>query len=178
MSQWCQTSAVRASRRWATRTAQVGTPAVGFEPELALEWHPIEGSLSELAPMGCPDTGPDGDPGEPLTVSREAPQGTGVESSRRNRSHHEGVRPARWRMAWAKSLAAAPASVVSGLLGQVGEEEVTEPVLGEAQPAALGVEAEQDLGHGQADQLGVGEARRSAGPCRTPSPMKRSSTST
>ncbi len=56
----------------------------------------------------------------------------------------------------------AQASVVSGLLGQVGEE-VTEPVLGEAQPAALGVEAEQDLGHGQADQLGVGEARRSAG---------------
>src|SRR5579883_3152451 len=24
--------------------------------------HPIEGSPSELAPMGCPDTGPDGDP--------------------------------------------------------------------------------------------------------------------
>ncbi len=55
---------------------------------------------------------------ERSTVSREVPQGTGVESSRRSRSHQEGVRPARWRMAWAKSLAAAAqASVVGGLLG-------------------------------------------------------------
>jgi hypothetical protein len=54
------------------------------------------------------------------------------------------------------------ALVVSGLLGQVGEE-VAEPMPREAPPAALGVEPEQDLGHGQADQLGIGEARRPAG---------------
>jgi hypothetical protein len=51
--------------------------------------------------------------------------------------------------------------VVGGLPGQVGEE-VAEPSAREAQPAALGVAAEQDLGDGQADQLGVGEARGSA----------------
>jgi hypothetical protein len=54
------------------------------------------------------------------------------------------------------------ALVGGGLLGQGGEE-VSEPVPRQAQPAGLGVEAEQDLGHGQADQLGVGEARRLAG---------------
>jgi len=51
--------------------------------------------------------------------------------------------------------------VVGGLPGQVGEE-VAEPTAREAQPAALGVAAEQDLGDGQADQLGVREAGRSA----------------
>jgi hypothetical protein len=62
---------------------------------------------------------------------------------------------------------ASQALVVSGLPGQVGEE-VAQP------PAALGVEPEQDLGQGQANQLGIGEARR-PGPRRTPSRMKRSS---
>jgi hypothetical protein len=51
--------------------------------------------------------------------------------------------------------------VVSGRLRQVGKE-VAEPTGSEAQPATLRVAAEQDLGDGQADQLGVGEARRSA----------------
>ncbi|HZU15300.1 MAG TPA: hypothetical protein VFD01_01640, partial [Candidatus Dormibacteraeota bacterium] len=68
------------------------------------------------------------------------------------------------------------ALVVSGLLGQVGEE-VAEPMPREAPPAALGIEPEQDLGQGQADQLGIGEARR-PGPRRTPSRMKRSSMAT
>ncbi|SRR5579884_101907 len=49
MSQLCQMAAVRASRRWATRAAQAGAPAVRLEPELALEGHPT-------------GTGPDGDP--------------------------------------------------------------------------------------------------------------------
>ncbi|HZU15285.1 MAG TPA: hypothetical protein VFD01_01565, partial [Candidatus Dormibacteraeota bacterium] len=71
---------------------------------------------------------------------------------------------------------ASQALVVSGLLGQVGEE-VAQPVPREAPPAALGIEPEQDLGHGQADQLGIGEARR-PGPRRTPSRMKRSSMAT
>jgi|SRR5579884_186826 hypothetical protein len=61
-----------------------GSPAVLLQTELALEGHPIEGSPSEHAPMGCPDTPPDGDPWEHSTVSREASQGTGVESSRRS----------------------------------------------------------------------------------------------
>ena len=39
---------------------------------------------------------------------------------------------------------------------------MAEPAAREAQPAALGIAAEQDLGHGQADQFGVGEARRAA----------------
>jgi len=61
-----------------------GSPAVRLKLELALEGHPIEGSPSEHAPMGCPDTRPDGDLWERSTVSREAPRGTGVESSRRS----------------------------------------------------------------------------------------------
>ena len=52
--------------------------------------------------------------------------------------------------------------VVGGRLGQVGEE-VAEAALGEPQPAAFGVAAEQDLCHGQADQLRVSKARRPAG---------------
>jgi hypothetical protein len=82
--QWCQIAAVRASRRRATwaMTPGGGSPAVLLQTELALEGHPIEGSPSELAPMGCLDTRPDGDPWERSTVSREASQGTGVESSR------------------------------------------------------------------------------------------------
>src|SRR5215467_2914525 len=51
--------------------------------------------------------------------------------------------------------------VAGGLPGQLGQE-VAEPAARAAQPAALGVAAEQDLSDGQADQLGVGEARRSA----------------
>jgi hypothetical protein len=37
-----------------------------------------------------------------------------------------------------------------------------EPVTDKAQPVALGAGAEQDLGHGQADQLGVAEPGRAA----------------
>ena len=48
--------------------------------------------------------------------------------------------------------------VVRGLSRQVGEE-VAESAAGEPQPAALRVAPEQNLGHGQADQFGVGEAR-------------------
>jgi len=51
--------------------------------------------------------------------------------------------------------------VVSGRLRQVGKE-VAQATGCKAQPAALRVAAEQDLGDGQANQLGVGEARRSA----------------
>ncbi len=47
--------------------------------------------------------------------------------------------------------------VVAGLLGQVAEQ-VTEPAVREADPAVLAVESEQHLSHGQADQLGVGQA--------------------
>jgi hypothetical protein len=39
---------------------------------------------------------------------------------------------------------------------------VAEPATREPQPATLGVAAEQDLGHGQTDQFGIGEARRPA----------------
>src|SRR4029453_19082738 len=45
---------------------------------------------------------------------------------------------------------------------QVGEQ-VPQPGSGEPQPAPLGGEPEQDLGHGQADQLGVGEFGPPAG---------------
>jgi hypothetical protein len=55
----------------------------------------------------------------------------------------------------------AQALVVAGLAGQVGEQ-VPEPVAGEPQPVAFGAGAEQDLGEGQADQLGVGELGRSS----------------
>jgi hypothetical protein len=40
--------------------------------------------------------------------------------------------------------------------GQVGKQ-VAHTVVGEPQPAPLGVAAQQDLGHRQADQLGVGQ---------------------
>jgi hypothetical protein len=40
---------------------------------------------------------------------------------------------------------------------------VAQPSAGEPQPASLGVEAEQDLGDGQADQFGVTEPGASAG---------------
>jgi hypothetical protein len=50
--------------------------------------------------------------------------------------------------------------VVGGLSWQVGEE-VAEPTAREPQPAALRVAAEQELSDGQADQLGIREARRS-----------------
>jgi hypothetical protein len=51
---------------------------------------------------------------------------------------------------------AAQPPVVGGLGADVGEQ-VAEAVGDRAQPAAFAVVAEQDLGHGQADQLGVGE---------------------
>jgi hypothetical protein len=41
---------------------------------------------------------------------------------------------------------------------------VPEPLGGEAQPAPLGAEPEQDLGDGEADQLGVAEPGRPAWP--------------
>jgi hypothetical protein len=46
------------------------------------------------------------------------------------------------------------ALVVAGLAGQVGRQ-VPEPVTSKSQPVAFGAGAEQDLGHGQADQLGI-----------------------
>jgi hypothetical protein len=39
-----------------------------------------------------------------------------------------------------------------------------QPLAGEAQPAPLGAEPQQDLGDGQADQLGIGELGRAAWP--------------
>jgi hypothetical protein len=47
--------------------------------------------------------------------------------------------------------------VVAGLLGQVGEQ-VAQSAVGEPYPAVLAVYAEQDLGHGQGQQLGVAES--------------------
>lgn len=85
---------------------------------------------------------------ERVTVSREALQGTGVESSSRSRSHEEpgGC----WQTL-----------VVRGLPGQIGERGGR---AGCSRTAASGAPstAEQDLGDGQAEQRGVGEARRSA----------------
>jgi hypothetical protein len=60
-----------------------------------------------------------------------------------------------------ESVGRAQSLVVSGRLGQVGEE-MAEATVSESQPAALRIATEQDLGDGQADQLGVGEASRSA----------------
>jgi hypothetical protein len=45
-------------------------------------------------------------------------------------------------------------AVVGGLAAHVGEQ-VPKPVGDRPQPAALGVVAQQDLRHGQADQLSV-----------------------
>ena len=60
----------------------------------------------------------------------------------------------------------AQAAVVGGLAADVGEQ-VPEPVGDRAQPAAFGAVAQQDLGHGQADELAVGQlgwvARAAAG---------------
>jgi hypothetical protein len=57
--------------------------------------------------------------------------------------------------------AGAQALVVAGLTWQVGEQ-VAQPGVGEPQPVPLGAGAEQDLGDGQADQLGVGQSWRTA----------------
>ena len=54
------------------------------------------------------------------------------------------------------------ALVVAGLLRQVGKE-VSEAPDREAEELAVVAEAEEDLGDRQADQLGVGDLRRSAG---------------
>jgi hypothetical protein len=51
--------------------------------------------------------------------------------------------------------------VVAGLVGQIGEQ-VAKPAVAEPQPAVLAVAAEQDLGHGQTDQLGIRQARLAA----------------
>jgi hypothetical protein len=58
---------------------------------------------------------------------------------------------------------AAQPAVVGRRGRQVGEQ-LAQPLVGEAQPAALGGEAEQDLGDGQAGQLGVAELGRPPGP--------------
>jgi hypothetical protein len=58
------------------------------------------------------------------------------------------------------------ALVVGGALGQVGEQAMQVGV-GEADPAGLGVEAQQHLGHGQSDQLRVGQPRQAAQPPRS-----------
>lgn len=47
------------------------------------------------------------------------------------------------------------------MLGQAGAP-VAEPAAREPQPGTLRAEAEKDVGDGQAAQLGVGDARRSA----------------
>ena len=44
---------------------------------------------------------------ERLTVSREAPHGSGVASISRRLSHHDGLIRAKWMIAWASSGAAA-----------------------------------------------------------------------
>lgn len=54
----------------------------------------------------------------------------------------------------------AQAFVVARLARQVGER-ARQHSLDEAQPAGLGAHPEQDLGHGQSGQLGVGELGRS-----------------
>jgi hypothetical protein len=61
-----------------------------------------------------------------------------------------------------------PPPVVAGLPGDI-EEQVTQAVTDEPQPAALAVAAQQDLGNGQADQLGVQQPGRPARPRRLPS---------
>src|SRR2546426_639329 len=94
--------------------AEVGPAAVRFEPELALEGVvdgldalPDPAQLAVASALVAPIRSDQPASSERLTVSREAPQGTGVESSRRSRSHQEGLRRARWRTACARSLAAA-----------------------------------------------------------------------
>jgi hypothetical protein len=51
---------------------------------------------------------------------------------------------------------AAQAAVVGGLAADVGEQ-VPQPVGDRSQPAAFGAVAEQDLGHGQAEEFAVGQ---------------------
>jgi hypothetical protein len=48
----------------------------------------------------------------------------------------------------------AQALVVAGLAGQI-REQVPQPVTSKAQPVAFRAGTEQDLGHGQTDQLGI-----------------------
>ena len=52
--------------------------------------------------------------------------------------------------------------VVAGLVGQI-REQVPQAAGAEPQPAVLAVAAQQDLGHGQAGQLAVGQAWPAAG---------------
>src|SRR5579884_1452266 len=65
-------------------------------------------------------------------------------------------------MTWATSPAAARGPGCRRT-GRAGRGRGDPDGASEARSAALGVEPEQDLGDGQADQLGVGEARWSAG---------------
>jgi hypothetical protein len=51
--------------------------------------------------------------------------------------------------------------VVAGLVGQI-REQVAQPAVAESQPAVLAGAAEQDLGDGQADQLGIRQPRLAA----------------
>ena len=55
---------------------------------------------------------------------------------------------------------AQPAVVGRG--GRQVREQVAQPLVGEPQPATFRTAPEQDLGHGQTDQLGVGELRTPA----------------
>ena len=50
----------------------------------------------------------------------------------------------------------AQAAVVGGLAAHIGEQ-VPQAGVDRTQPAAFGAVAEQDLGHGQADELAVGQ---------------------
>jgi hypothetical protein len=58
---------------------------------------------------------------------------------------------------------AAQPAVVGRLPADIGEQ-VSQPATDEPQPAAFGVIAQQHLGHGQADQLGVRQPGASARP--------------
>jgi hypothetical protein len=51
--------------------------------------------------------------------------------------------------------------VVAGLVGQI-REQVAKAAVAEPQPVVLAVAAEQDLGDGQADQLGIRQPRLAA----------------
>ena len=97
------------------------------------------------------------DTSERLAISRERPHSTGVESTTHTSSVHSVVSAANARMTRRTRPGTAPQPlVVTGLLGQVGEQ-VSQPGAGVPQPAGLGGEPAQGLHHRQGDQLGVGE---------------------
>jgi hypothetical protein len=86
-----------------------------------------------------------------------------VLSSSLRLSQNDGLARASWVMTRPIVGARAQALVVAGLLWQVGEQ-VPQPPPGERQELSIVGDAQEHLGHGERDELGVGDPRRTPRP--------------